>query len=148
MSPSTVKEPVARVGAGAGRKPGPDLTRASLRATALLYLGLFVLVPSAAVMMRGFSNGMTNLTEAMSAFGAWNAIRLTVTLAAITAIVNGIFGTLLAYVLVRMNFPGRGFVSALIDLPFAVPSLVTGVMLVALYGPSSIVGSFFQDAGV
>jgi sulfate transport system permease protein len=58
------------------------------------------------------------------------------------------FGTLLAYVLVRMRFPGRGFLATVVDLPFAVPTLVAGVMLVALYGPTSPVGAFLGRLGI
>src|SRR6266568_6366938 len=124
------------------------LGRWSLRGVALLYLGLMVLLPVAALMDRGFSGGFGALRSAMSSFGAWEAIRLTVTMAAATALVNAVFGTLLAYVLVRMRFPGRGFLATLVDLPFAVPTLVAGVMLVALYGPNSPVGGFFQRNGI
>ncbi|HCP61758.1 MAG TPA: molybdate ABC transporter permease subunit, partial [Actinobacteria bacterium] len=63
-------------------------------------------------------------------------------------VVNGVFGTLLAYVLVRFRFPGRGALTAVVDLPFAVPTLVTGVMLVALYGPHSPVGGFLERRGI
>jgi sulfate transport system permease protein len=69
-------------------------------------------------------------------------------MAAITAVVNGVFGTLLAYVLVRIPFPGRSLVSTIVDVPFAVPTLVAGVMLVALYGPNSVVGGWFDDHGI
>ncbi len=124
------------------------LGRWSLRGVALLYLGLMVLLPVAALMDRGFSGGFGALRSAMSSFGAWEAIRLTVTMAAATALVNAVFGTLLAYVLVRMRFPGRGFLATLVDLPFAVPTLVAGVMLVALYGPNSPVGGFFERHGI
>ncbi len=58
-------------------------------------------------------------------------------MAVLTAVINGVFGTLLAYILVRIPFPGRSLLSTIIDLPFAVPTLVAGVMLRALYGPNS-----------
>jgi sulfate transport system permease protein len=131
----------------ASSRPGA-LGRWSLRGGAFLYLGLFVLLPVAAILERGFGNGLTNLTDALTSFGAWNAIRLTMTMALLTAIINGAFGTLLAYVLVRIQFPGRELLSAVVDLPFAIPSLVAGVMLVALYGPSSVVGGWFEDHGL
>jgi len=124
------------------------LGRWSLRGVALLYLGLMVLVPVAALVDRGFSGGFGALSSAMSSFGAWEAIRLTVTMAAATALVNAMFGTLVAYVLVRMRFLGRGFLATLVDFPFAVPTLVAGVMLVALYGPNSPVGGFFERHGI
>jgi sulfate transport system permease protein len=119
-----------------------------LRGTALLYLGLFVLLPAIVILQRGYGNGLANLQGALDNFGAWNAIRLTVTMAVLTAIINGVFGTLLAYVLVRIRFPGREVVSAIVDLPFAIPTLVAGVMLVALYGPSSVVGGWLEDHGL
>ncbi len=132
----------------ARRERDAPLGRWSLRGVALLYLGLFILLPVAALLERGFGHGLSNLEDALASFGAWNAIRLTVIMAALTAIINGTLGTLLAYVLVRIRFPGRDLLSTVIDLPFAVPTLVAGVMLVALYGPNSVVGGWFEDHGI
>jgi sulfate transport system permease protein len=132
----------------AGRQLGTATVRWSLRGTAFLYLALFILLPVVAIVGRGFGHGLENLSAAMDSFGAWNAIRLTVILAAITAVINAVFGTLLAYVLVRIPFPGRSLLSAVVDLPFAIPTLVAGVMLVALYGPNALVGGFFEDHGI
>jgi sulfate transport system permease protein len=132
----------------ARRTPGAALGRWSLRGVALLYLGLFILLPVAAILQAGFSDGLTNLRDALDSFGAKGAIELTLIMAAITAVVNGVFGTLLAYVLVRTPFPGRSLVSTIVDVPFAVPTLVAGVMLVALYGPNSVVGGWFDDHGI
>jgi sulfate transport system permease protein len=115
---------------------------------AFLYLGLFILLPVAAIMGRGFSGGLINLRDALGSFGAWNAIKLTLIMATLTAVINGTLGTLLAYVLVRVRFPGRGLLSTVVDLPFAVPTLVAGVMLVALYGPNSAVGGWFEEHAV
>jgi len=148
MASPSIDEETRRPSGGAGRNLGSAGVRWSLRGGAFIYLGLFILLPVAVILTRGFSNGTTNLTDAMSSFGAWNAIRLTVILAAITAITNVVFGTLLAYVLVRIPFPGRALLSAIVDLPFAIPTLVAGVMLVALYGPSSVIGGWFNDHGV
>lgn len=130
------------------RLPGPVLGRWSLRGVALLYLGLMILLPVAAILTKGFARGLGDLKEALGSFGAWEAIRLTVTMAALTAVINGVFGTLLAYILVRTRFRLRGVLSTIVDLPFAVPTLVAGVMLVALYGPNSPVGGFLERAGV
>jgi sulfate transport system permease protein len=124
------------------------LGRWGLRATALVYLGGFVLLPLIAVVSKGFADGFTNLGAALSAPGAVAAIRLTLIMAAATAVLNGLFGTLLAYVLVRFRFPGRGALGAIVDMPFAIPTLVTGVMLVALYGPASPVGGFLDRIGI
>ena len=122
--------------------------RWGLRGIAVLYLGLGVALPLVAVLNEGFTGGLTNLREALASPGAWGAIRLTFVLATLAALINAVFGTLLAYVLVRFDFPGRGLLSAIVDIPFAIPTLVTGVMLVALYGPASPVGRFLEDKGI
>jgi sulfate transport system permease protein len=72
---------------------------------------------------------------------------LTFLTAGAMVVVNAVTGTATAWVLVRYPFPGKGVVNALIDLPFAVPTVVTGVMLVALYGPSSVVGAIIGKTG-
>ena len=71
---------------------------------------------------------------------AWHALKLTFGTALVMVAVNAVMGTLTAWVLVRYPFPGKGFVNALIDLPFALPTIVAGLTLVALYGPRSPVG--------
>jgi sulfate transport system permease protein len=143
-----VAEALARRRSGRARTDRGVFARWFLRGTALLYLGLFVLLPATVILTSGYGDGLATLKDALGTFGAWNAIRLTVVMAILTAVINGVFGTLLAYVLVRIRFPGREIVSAIVDLPFAIPTLVAGVMLVALYGPSSVVGGWFQDRGL
>jgi len=137
-----------RPGGRARFRPGAAAGRWPLRGVALLYLALFILLPVAAIIQRGYGTGLGNLTGALSSFGAWNAIKLTLILAVLTAIINGCFGTLLAYVLVRFRFPGRSLLSTVVDLPFAVPTLVAGVMLSALYGPGSAVGGWLEQHGI
>ena len=78
---------------------------------------------------------------------AWHALKLTFITALVMVVVNALTGTATAWVLVRYDFPGRGLVNALIDLPFAVPTVVTGVMLVVLFGPSSVVGTILGRYG-
>jgi sulfate transport system permease protein len=130
------------------RRSALPLGRWSLRATAALYMGLMVVLPLVAVVLRGFGHGLTDLRGAFQAEGAGAAIRLTLLTSLLTAVVNGVFGTLLAFVLVRFRFPGRGLLAGVVDLPFAIPTLVTGVMLVALYGPASPVGGFLERHGI
>ena len=124
------------------------LGRRGLRGIALLYLGLMIGLPAVAVIQRGFADGFVSLRDAFQQPGARNALILTFVLAAITAVVNATLGTTVAYVLVRYRFPGRTALSTLVDIPFAIPTLVTGVMLVALYGPNSPVGGFFAAHGI
>lgn len=122
--------------------------RWGLRGTAIVYLVAMIAVPAIAVVSQGFGDGLTSLKSAMGTAGAWEALRLTLATSAAAAVINAIFGTLLAYILVRYRFRGRGMLSAIVDLPFAIPTLVTGVMLVALYGPASPVGRALQGAGI
>ena len=124
------------------------LGRLGLRAAALIYLGGMIVLPLSAVVGKGFAHGLGSLQTAMSAPGAVAAIRLTIVTALAAAIINAIFGTLLSYVLVRYRFPGRDVLSAVVDLPFAIPTLVTGVMLVALYGPASPIGGWLEAHGI
>jgi sulfate transport system permease protein len=120
----------------------------SLRGAAILYLTLMIALPVAVVIDEGFARGLSDLRDALAYPGSAEAIWLTIVTATLAAIVNGIFGTLIAYVLVRFRFPGRRFLGAVVDLPLAIPTLVTGVMLVALYGPTSPVGRALQAGGI
>lgn len=137
---------LARVG-GQGRR-GFRVGRWGLRGIAVAYLAIAIALPAAAIVQKGFAEGMTSLDAALASPGAWAAIRLTLITSALTAVINAVFGTLIAWVLVRYRFPGRGLLSAIVDVPFAIPTLVTGVMLVALYGPNAPVGGFLARMGL
>ena len=152
MSSTTVDAPDTRQ-AGPGRAGPLTMARGTgarwgRRGTAILYLALLVALPTIVVVAEGFSNGLQNLVGGLNAFGARQALVLTVVMAAATAVINVGFGTLLAYVIVRYRFPGRGALSMVVDVPFAVPTLVTGVMLVALYGPNAPIGALLARHGV
>jgi sulfate transport system permease protein len=105
-----------------------------------LWLSLLVLIPLGAVVWRGQRNGLRSFWDAVTAPQAAAAIRLTVVSALIVAFVNAILGTLIAWVLVRDQFRGKRLVDALIDLPFALPTIVAGLVLLTLYGVNSPVG--------
>ncbi len=124
------------------------LRRVSLRGAAIVYLGGMIFLPVAALLTKGFSDGLGSLTHALQAPGGMAAVRLTLITATITALINAVMGTLLAWVLVRYRFPGRTILSTVVDLPIAIPTLVTGVMLVAIYGPSSPIGGFLDTLGI
>ena len=119
-----------------------------LRGTAFLYLGFMVALPLAAIIQNGFADGLTAFWADVVNATALAALKLTLTTAVIVTIVNAIMGTLTAYVLVRFRFPGRGVLNAVIDMPFAIPTLVTGVMLVALYGPQRTLGAWLNSHGI
>lgn len=132
---------------GVGRADaGPSgLARLGLRAVAIGYLVLMLLVPVAVIVQDGFSDGLGGLLEAVRKPTAWHALRLTLWTSAVMAAINAVMGTLTAYALVRIPFPGKRLLNAVIDLPLAIPTLVTGVMLVTLYGPQQALGAFLRD---
>jgi sulfate transport system permease protein len=107
-----------------------------------------VALPVAAIITKGYSDGLASLRSALGVPGATAAIRLTLITSAVTAVVNAVMGTLIAYVLVRFRFPGRNLLSTIVDLPIAIPTLVTGLALVALYGPNSPIGGFLDRMGI
>ena len=107
---------------------------------ATLWLSLLVLIPLGAVVWRASGDGLGRFWDAVTTPEAAAAIRLTIVAAAVVTLLNVIFGTLIAWVLVRDDFPGKRAVEALIDLPFALPTIVAGLVLLALYGPKSPLG--------
>ncbi|HYM55676.1 MAG TPA: molybdate ABC transporter permease subunit, partial [Solirubrobacteraceae bacterium] len=105
-----------------------------------IYLSALVLLPVAALLAKAGSGGTGAFWREISNPEAVAAIKLTLAASAIVVAVNAVFGTLIAWVLVRDEFPGKRIVNALIDLPFALPTIVAGVVLLALYGKDSPVG--------
>jgi len=105
-----------------------------------IYLSALVLLPVAALLSKAGSGGTSAFWREISNPEALAAIKLTLAASAIVVLINAIFGTLIAWVLVRDEFPGKRFVNTLIDLPFALPTIVAGVVLLALYGKGSPVG--------
>jgi len=104
-----------------------------------------LLIPLAVIFQDGLSDGLGALWQSISLPIAWSALRLTLWTSALMAVINAVMGTLTAYVLVRYNFPGKALLNAVVDLPLAIPTLVTGVMLVVLYGPQSFIGAWLQE---
>ena len=98
------------------------------------------MLPLAAVVSQAFNHGLASFWEAVSGAQAIAALKLTVIASLIVVAINGIFGVLIAWVLVRDEFPGKKVVNALIDLPFALPTVVAGLTLVTLYGTDSPIG--------
>ena len=118
-----------------------------LRSTTLVYLGLMVVLPLAALTAESARPGAAAFLEALRDPYAWHSLKLTFITALVMVFVNVLTGTATAWVLVRYEFPARGLVNALVDLPFAVPTVVTGVMLVVLFGPASVVGTILGRYG-
>jgi len=107
---------------------------------AMLWLSVIVLLPLAALTVTSFEDGLSGFWEAVTSPVALASLRVTVTVSAVVALINVVMGTLIAWVLVRDEFPGKRFVNALIDLPFALPTIVASIVLLALYGPNSPIG--------
>jgi sulfate transport system permease protein len=107
-----------------------------------------VVLPVATIAREGLARGPRALGHAIWHPVARAALALTLETALIMAVVNAVMGTLIAYVLVRYRFPGRKLLDLVIDLPFAIPTLVTGMMLVALLGPRTALGQLFEAAGL
>lgn len=122
--------------------------RWGLRGVAISYLGLMILLPLSAIFWSGFSDGLAAFWRDVTNQIAFAALRLTLMTAVLTTVINLVMGTLTAYVLVRYDFPGRGLLNAIVDMPFAIPTLVTGVMLVALYGPQRTLGAWLISSGI
>jgi sulfate transport system permease protein len=114
----------------------------------ILWLSLIVLLPLSAVFVKSGSEGWHNFWDAAASPRALAAYRLSFGAAALAAIVNCIFGLLIAWVLVRYRFAGRRLLSALIDLPFALPTAVAGIALTALYADTGIIGRLLEPAGL
>ncbi|MCK5739934.1 sulfate ABC transporter permease subunit CysT [bacterium] len=127
---------------------GAGIVNLSLRSISFFYIGILVLLPIAAISIEAFRGGFSAVWENITAPQALYSLRLTITMAVIMMIINVITGTMTAWVMVRYDFPFKGFINAMIDLPFAIPTVVTGIMLVALYGPNSFVGHLFGKAGI
>ncbi len=105
-----------------------------------IYLTVLVLLPVAALLAKSGSGGTSAFWREISNPEAVAAIKLTLIVSAIVVTINAVFGTLVAWVLVRDEFRGKKIVNALIDLPFALPTIVAGVVLLALYGKDSPIG--------
>lgn len=125
--------------------PQLDLSGWGLRGTAIVYLLVMIALPVFVVFSSGLQAGLSGFWDNVSHPHAVSALRVTLVTAAIMTVINVVMGTLTAYVLVSYRFPGKNVLDALIDLPFAIPTLVTGIMLVLLYGPQTALAGFLQD---
>jgi len=110
------------------------------RGIATAYLSLIVLIPLAAVTARAFDDGWSAFWTAATSERAVDALQLTLIASLIVVAINAVTGTIIAWVLVRDKFRGKSIVNSLIDLPFALPTIVAGLTLLALYGPRGPVG--------
>ena len=109
----------------------------------LAYLSFFVLLPLAALALRPWEAGLDHVWSVLSSPRTVAALKLSFGAAFAAACINAVFGTIVAWVLVRYRFPGRRLLDAFVDLPFALPTAVAGISLAAIYAPNGIIGSLF-----
>ncbi|HSL42001.1 MAG TPA: sulfate ABC transporter permease subunit CysT [Anaerolineales bacterium] len=119
--------------------------RWGIRTIALSYLMLLLIIPLLVILQDGLREGIGELWRQVSLPMAWHALKLTLWTSAVMTIINTIMGTLTAFVLVRYEFPGKRILNGVIDLPLAIPTLVTGVMLVILFGPQEVLGAWLKE---
>jgi sulfate/thiosulfate transport system permease protein len=129
----------------------PRLGGAALgRGLVTAYISIIVLIPIAALVAKSTEDGLDGFWTAISSPLAVSALKLTLVASVIVVAINVVTGTAIAWVLVRDSFPGKRIVNSVIDLPFALPTVVAGITLLALYGTNSPVGISvaFTRAGV
>lgn len=124
--------------------PGFNLTLG----VAVVYLSLIVLIPLAAAALKSTQLGWGGFWHTVTEPRVLAAYRVSFVTALIAALINLVFGLLVAWVLVRYRFPGRRLCDALVDLPFALPTAVAGIALTALYAPKGWLGQYFAQWGI
>jgi sulfate/thiosulfate transport system permease protein len=114
----------------------------------LAYFSLIVLIPLLALAWRSTGLGWNGFVSAALDQRVLQALRVSFVTALIAAAINLVFGTLIAWALVRYRFPGRRLIDAVVDLPFALPTAVAGISLTAIYAPNGLIGQLFAPFGV
>jgi sulfate/thiosulfate transport system permease protein len=119
--------------------------RWGVRSVVISYLSVMLVIPLLVIIQDGTRNGLAELWRQVTLPIAWHALMLTLWTSTMMMAINTIMGTLTAFVLVRYEFPGKTILNAIIDLPLAIPTLVTGVMLVLLFGPQQTLGAWLKS---
>lgn len=116
-----------------------------LRGPSILFLVLVVIIPLVVIFQDGLREGFESFWYQISLPIARHAIQLTLWTSVIMTVINAVMGLITAFVLVRFEFPGKRLLNAVVDLPLAIPTLVTGIMLVILFGPQQALGIFMIE---
>ena len=114
----------------------------------LAYVSFIVLIPLSAVFIKSLGIGWDGLWEILTSERILKSLQLSFSAALIAALVNVVFGLLLAWCLVRYSFPGKRIVDALVDLPFALPTAVAGIALTSLYAQTGWIGQYLEPIGI
>jgi sulfate transport system permease protein len=134
---------VAAVSRSATKKArSPEL---GLRALSFVFIAVMIVIPMIVIVQDAFREGFDEFWHQVTLPIAVSAIVLTLWTSALMTVINAIMGLATAFVLVRYEFPGKAILNAIIDLPLAIPTLVTGVMLVILFGPQQTLGALLKD---
>lgn len=139
----TVDAPLAPTAARKRRnRSATSLTRSSGLGLgiALTWFSLLVLIPLALIVIQSADGGWATFRDTLTSPQTASALRLTIEQAFYVTLVNVVMGTLIAWVLVRDSFPGKRILEVVIDIPFALPTIVAGLVLLSLYGPDSPLG--------
>ena len=123
-------------------------TRLGLITVALIFLGLMLIAPLLVVFVEAFSRGVGVYIDALAMPDTMSALRLTLLVAAIAVPVNLVFGIAAAWAIAKFEFKGKAFLLTLIDLPFAVSPVVSGLIFVLLFGANSVLGPMLDDMGI
>ncbi|MDZ4869008.1 MAG: sulfate ABC transporter permease subunit CysT [Alphaproteobacteria bacterium] len=115
---------------------------------ALFYLSVIVLIPLAALLLRPWELGVDGVFAAVTAPRVVAALQLSFGAALIASLINAVFGLIVAWMLVRYEFPGKRIIDALVDLPFALPTAVAGIALTTLYAPNGWIGQYLEPLGI
>jgi len=115
---------------------------------ALFYLSVIVLIPLAALLLRPWELGVDGVFAAVTAPRVVAALQLSFGAALIASLINAVFGLIVAWMLVRYEFPGKRIIDALVDLPFALPTAVAGIALTTLYAPNGWIGQYLDPLGI
>ena len=130
------------------RAPWAALAKYLLVVVAVAFLATVVIVPAAYLFQSGFDGGLTRFWQSISSPEALFSLRFSLVLALATTVINGVLGTVVAFTLVKNSFPFRGLLDALVDVPLIIPSSVTGLTLLLLYGPIGLLDELFEGAGI
>ena len=141
---ATTVRPESNSGRPSGVGARRDRSTPALAGAASIWLSVIVLLPLAAIVWQSAKGGRGAFWAAITSPAALASFRVTLTVAIGVTVVNAVFGLLVAWVLTRDDFPGRRLIDSVIDLPFALPTIVASLVMLALYGPSSPVNLQLQ----
>lgn len=127
------------------RKQNVRSPELGLRTASFVFILVMVIIPMIVILQDAFREGFDEFWRQVTLPVAAHAILLTLWTSALMTLINAVMGLATAFALVRYDFPGKGILNAIVDLPLAIPTLVTGVMLVILYGPQASLGAFLDQ---